>query len=110
MLSVRSPAIRKQCGKAQGVRDKVCLHNLVISVPSGGPGESGISQIQALAVYASVTPQLPQAVLERFDVVSWDPRGVGLSRGVACFDDTPSQQSEVCAVHAVRDVRDVRAC
>ncbi|HEX6499773.1 MAG TPA: alpha/beta hydrolase [Micromonosporaceae bacterium] len=50
-------------------------------VNPGGPGASGIS----LAVYLS--RQLPVDVLRRFDLVGFDPRGVGRSSEVKCFSD-----------------------
>ena len=50
-------------------------------VDPGGPGGSGVD----LAVYLS--QQLPTDVLRRFDVVGFDPRGVGRSNAVKCFSD-----------------------
>ncbi|MFI8006227.1 hypothetical protein [Streptomyces sp. NPDC086010] len=47
----------------------------------GGPGGPGTVQM----------PQnyeaFPQTVRERFDIVSWDPRGIGNSTAVNCFGD-----------------------
>lgn len=40
----------------------------------GGPGGSGLDTIPF------VWPSLPDAVKERFDLVTWDPRGVGATR------------------------------
>jgi pimeloyl-ACP methyl ester carboxylesterase len=51
-------------------------------VNPGGPGASGVD----LAVYLS--QQLPGAILDRFDVVGFDPRGVSRSDPVKCFSDT----------------------
>ncbi len=49
-------------------------------VNPGGPGASGIGLVPFLdAVY-------PREVLERFDVVGFDPRGIGESDGLVCFD------------------------
>ncbi|MEU8510800.1 alpha/beta hydrolase [Kitasatospora sp. NPDC048722] len=46
----------------------------------GGPGGSGITTLPALAdTYASLNT--------RYDLVSFDPRGVGASAGVQCLDD-----------------------
>jgi pimeloyl-ACP methyl ester carboxylesterase len=62
--------------KARG-RDRI---GSVVLNP-GGPGGSGVEfarQAQAL---------LPGEILDRFDVVSFDPRGVASSSPVDCFDD-----------------------
>lgn len=49
-------------------------------VNPGGPGASGIEWArQASLVFSG-------EVLERFDIVGWDPRGVGESAAVACLD------------------------
>ncbi|WP_030239603.1 alpha/beta hydrolase [Streptomyces sp. NRRL S-350] len=46
----------------------------------GGPGASGVATLPALApVYASLNT--------RYDLVGFDPRGVGASAGVTCLDD-----------------------
>ncbi|MBX6356683.1 MAG: alpha/beta fold hydrolase [Micromonosporaceae bacterium] len=55
-------------------------------VNPGGPGGSGVD----LAVYLSVGAGLgglPLDVLERFDIVGFDPRGVGRSSPVKCISD-----------------------
>ncbi|WP_232323889.1 alpha/beta hydrolase [Catenuloplanes japonicus] len=52
----------------------------------GGPGGSGIDT----AAYLSFGPQvqgLPSEVLERFDLVGFDPRGVSRSSPVKCISD-----------------------
>ena len=46
----------------------------------GGPGVPGTEFLPALA-YAG----FPAPVRARFDIVSWDPRGVGASTAVQCF-------------------------
>ncbi len=46
----------------------------------GGPGASGVDML------AGVDGLLPPAIANRFDLVSWDPRGVGFSRGLTCPD------------------------
>ncbi len=48
----------------------------------GGPGGSGIQT----AVYLSLT--LPLQVVREFDIVGFDPRGVGESSPVECFSDS----------------------
>jgi pimeloyl-ACP methyl ester carboxylesterase len=48
----------------------------------GGPGRSGLQRLRERAEWAWLfSPQLRQ----RFDLVSWDTRGVGQSTGVRCF-------------------------
>lgn len=47
----------------------------------GGPGGSGIEFAR------SATQLLPGEILDRFDTVSFDPRGVGESTPVDCLDD-----------------------
>lgn len=52
-----------------------------ILVNPGGPGASGIS-------YApSAVAQFRSDVLDRYDIVGFDPRGVSASRGVDCLSD-----------------------
>ncbi|WOF24089.1 alpha/beta hydrolase [Microbacterium betulae] len=65
---VRQPALS---GQAQGS---------LLTNP-GGPGGSGVSFILDSVDYA-----VGQALQESFDVVGWDPRGVGESTAVRCFD------------------------
>ena len=50
-------------------------------VNPGGPGASGV-QFLSGGAGAAVSAQ----VQERYDVISWDPRGVGLSTPVQCLD------------------------
>jgi pimeloyl-ACP methyl ester carboxylesterase len=47
----------------------------------GGPGGSGIEAL------AGLTMTLPEVLGQRFDLVSWDPRGVAASSPVRCLDD-----------------------
>lgn len=51
----------------------------------GGPGGPGTTD---LPLYFS---QFPDAAVARFDIISWDPRGVGLSTALQCF---PNQDAE----------------
>jgi pimeloyl-ACP methyl ester carboxylesterase len=51
-----------------------------ILVNPGGPGASGIEMVGLLGFLLS------RELLDRFDLVSWDPRGVGQSTQVRCGD------------------------
>ncbi|MER5580324.1 alpha/beta hydrolase [Streptomyces asoensis] len=53
----------------------------------GGPGGSGVSTLPS---YGSTFSSLR----ERYDLVSWDPRGVGASEGVRCRGDKAIQAAE----------------
>ncbi|MCX2924384.1 alpha/beta hydrolase [Streptomyces sp. NEAU-W12] len=53
----------------------------------GGPGGSGVSGMPS---YATTASQLR----ERYDLVSWDPRGVAASEGIRCRDDEEIQAAE----------------
>ncbi|MFF6917756.1 alpha/beta fold hydrolase [Streptomyces sp. NPDC012466] len=53
----------------------------------GGPGASGVSMMPSYAPAVS-------ALRERYDLVSWDPRGVGASEGVRCRGDDEIQAAE----------------
>jgi pimeloyl-ACP methyl ester carboxylesterase len=52
----------------------------------GGPGVPGTEFLPDLAFDG-----FPVAVQARFDIVSWDPRGVGASTAVHCFADQPAE-------------------
>jgi pimeloyl-ACP methyl ester carboxylesterase len=53
----------------------------------GGPGGSGVS---TMPYYGSTVSSLR----ERYDLVSWDPRGVGASEGIRCRADREIQAAE----------------
>ncbi|MGW2250540.1 alpha/beta hydrolase [Kitasatospora sp. NPDC001660] len=57
-------------------------HGVLLTIP-GGPGGSGLN------LPSSAAKHLPQSVLDRFDLVGFDPRGVGSSTPVSCGLDTP---------------------
>jgi len=63
--------------RSAGQRNRI--GSLVVN--PGGPGGSGIQ----LAVYLSVG--LPAEVTRRFDIIGFDPRGVGRSSPVKCLSD-----------------------
>ncbi|MEY2451174.1 MAG: hypothetical protein QOD92_748 [Acidimicrobiaceae bacterium] len=79
-------------------------------VNPGGPGGSGLE-------FVAGGVDLPTAMLDRFDIVGFDPRGVGASTGLPCGDntvpafrrvdsapDSPDEQSALDA--AAKDVAD----
>ena len=49
----------------------------------GGPGDPGAESLRQ-----GGEASLPAAVRDRFDIVSFDPRGTGRSRPIACVSDT----------------------
>lgn len=54
----------------------------------GGPGGAGTN-----ALPAWYEQFFPEKLHRRFDIVSWDPRGVGRSTAVRCFRDTKDAQA-----------------
>ena len=56
----------------------------------GGPGEPGVSFLRDLAGSDST---LPKTLTDRFDLVSWDPRGTGNSAGIRCIPASEQQQA-----------------
>jgi pimeloyl-ACP methyl ester carboxylesterase len=55
----------------------------------GGPGASGVERLRERGKWPWLfSPELRA----RFDVVSWDPRGIGRSATVRCFDSVAEQQ------------------
>ena len=63
----------------------------------GGPGGSGVSYAQSFEAKG----------LERFDIVGWDPRGVGQSTRVRCFDG-PEMDAYLAGDVSPDDAREVR--
>jgi pimeloyl-ACP methyl ester carboxylesterase len=56
-------------------------------VNPGGPGGSGVFLALSLA------GSLDSSVLQHFDIVGFDPRGVGLSAPIKCYTDTEETQA-----------------
>ncbi|GAA2848550.1 hypothetical protein Acy02nite_01810 [Actinoplanes cyaneus] len=54
------------------------LRRGVLVIIPGGPGGSGLNRP------STYVKKLPQSVLDRYDLVSFDPRGVGASSPVSC--------------------------
>ena len=73
--------IRSKASGGQGKRIGSLLFNF------GGPGGSGVSMMPS---YASIVSPLHR----RYDLVSWDPRGVAASEGVRCRNDKAIQAAE----------------
>jgi pimeloyl-ACP methyl ester carboxylesterase len=67
---------------AAGQTDRI--GSLVVN--PGGPGASGADAAIGLAL------TMPEGVLNRFDLVGFDPRGVGLSTPVQCISDDMKDQ------------------
>jgi pimeloyl-ACP methyl ester carboxylesterase len=65
--------------RARGAGQKDRIGSLVVN--PGGPGVSGADAAISLAL------TLPSGLLSRFDLVGFDPRGVGLSTPVECLSD-----------------------
>jgi len=88
-------------GKPTGEAMGIALTRLPAAAPDqriasllvnfGGPGESGVDYLRR--TYG----RLPQTVRDRFDVVSFDPRGTGTSRPVDCVDDAILDQAATIA-------------
>lgn len=73
-------------------------------VNPGGPGGSGVDFVRAW------TPILSSSIRDRFDIVGWDPRGVGQSTPLVCHDSiqdyiaadpSPDSQQEWNTLEAV---------
>ncbi|MGY5012752.1 alpha/beta hydrolase [Streptomyces sp. 900105755] len=73
--------IREQASGGSGKRIGSLLFNF------GGPGGSGVSTMPYFAGTVS-------ALRERYDLVSWDPRGVRASEGIRCRSDKDIQRAE----------------
>ncbi|MDH6711260.1 pimeloyl-ACP methyl ester carboxylesterase [Kitasatospora sp. MAA19] len=56
-------------------------HGVLLIIP-GGPGDNGLDRP------AGAAKRLPQSVLDRYDLVGFDPRGVGRSTPVSCGLET----------------------
>jgi pimeloyl-ACP methyl ester carboxylesterase len=78
------------------------LGSLVLNF--GGPGDAGSTTLPSFA------DQIPTSIRDRYDLVSFDPRGVGNSRPVHCIDGatadrlnavdpTPNSVAELPAYH-----------
>ena len=73
---VDGPTIDLALGRQRALREPIGP----LLMNPGGPGASGLEFL----AYSPVSPE----VRDRFDLVSWDPRGVGASTPVACGADS----------------------
>jgi pimeloyl-ACP methyl ester carboxylesterase len=78
--NVESPKITITVLRIRSASQHDRLGSLVIN--PGGPGGSGVQAAIDLAVQ-----ELPSAILDRFDIVGFDPRGIGLSHPLQCITD-----------------------
>jgi pimeloyl-ACP methyl ester carboxylesterase len=75
------PSITLALNRVKGIASGTSGHLGVLLVNPGGPGASGV----ALARY--VAASLPKDVAARYDVIGFDPRGVGASEpALSCAD------------------------
>ncbi|WP_344394901.1 alpha/beta hydrolase [Streptomyces vastus] len=58
----------------------------------GGPGGAGTVGLPAQY------EKFPEELRQRFDIVSWDPRGIGESTAVRCFTDTEEAENWIADV------------
>ncbi|TGO06525.1 putative exported protease [Serinibacter arcticus] len=70
-----------------------------VVVNPGGPGESGVDLVDAAGSIFSGD------VLDAYDVVGFDPRGVGASTQVRCLE--PGEDDPTARLYDLRDERDV---
>jgi pimeloyl-ACP methyl ester carboxylesterase len=68
-----------------------------LMVNPGGPGASGADAAIGLAL------TLPEDIINRFDIVGFDPRGVGLSTPVKCIPDERKEEMMAAEPRPVTD-------
>ncbi|SEP49478.1 alpha/beta hydrolase [Amycolatopsis saalfeldensis] len=78
----------------------------VLLVNQGGPGETGLRWPADLRDGPGGGAKLPQSVLDSYDIIGFDPRGVGHSTPVTC-DLTQEQQVRGNIPPYARDAADV---
>jgi pimeloyl-ACP methyl ester carboxylesterase len=61
----------------------------------GGPGAAGT------AVLPVSMPKIPGALRARFDIASWDPRGVGESTAVKCFASPQAENAFLAGMNII---------
>ncbi len=84
------PTMGLALARARTTTDEERIGSLLIN--PGGPGGSGIELL------TSAAPGFPAGIADRFDLVSWDPRGVGQSRGLDCNDDVADDLNYVPSI------------
>lgn len=102
--------------KPKGKKIDIAIRTLSAGIPSkkkgillinpGGPGGSGVDFVE------SASGIISQVVLDEFDIVGWDPRGVGQSSKLKCtaynldflFDDIDYSPDDEAELSALEDV------
>ncbi|MDT7801566.1 MAG: hypothetical protein QOI78_4999 [Actinomycetota bacterium] len=90
-LDYRDPGGRKIDIAVSRLPSKHPERRGVLFTNPGGPGVEGLDYPQLLAIPSLPAP-LPQSVRDQYDVIGFDPRGIGRSSPVTC-DLTPEQQA-----------------
>ncbi len=72
------PSIHIAVDRLPALKPETRIGSLLVN--PGGPGESGVDFIR------DATKLFPAAVRARFDIVGFDPRGVGASTEIRCFE------------------------
>ncbi len=68
----------------------------------GGPGQSGVDFLTQF----NQLGEFPADVTDRFDLVSWDPRGTGESDPIDCLDEQDMLEAEPLPLPAKGEARD----
>lgn len=78
--SITLKAIREQLKDAPA-------HTLFFN--PGGPGASGVSYLP------KIIEQFPQTLRDAYSLATWDPRGVGASTPIKCFDSASDELADI---------------
>jgi pimeloyl-ACP methyl ester carboxylesterase len=80
----KGPTIRIAVNRIAATSSGKRIGSLLVN--PGGPGASGVDYLDSLA------SSLPAAVREAYDIIGFDPRGVGSSSPVRCYDSGQMNQ------------------
>ena len=95
------PTIGLAVARASQAKDGRRIGSLLVN--PGGPGASGLDIVKY------ISSNLPAEITDRFDIVSWDPRGSGKSAPVRCgnqldylfdIDTSPDDPGELATLEA----------